>query len=508
MVIKTASPGVIINEVDLTKGTSDAITTNIAAMVGPFEKGPVDDLVLIETEAELQRTFGNPTKENYEYWWTIANYLEYGGVCYVIRCDDEAGDAGEALDSSRFGLQEMRNAADILQQQYDGYTGPYVKNDTHFFEDYNEKELGATGGGSPAHFIARTPGEWGNAIGVAVIDAGADYSVLLSAQNIRHYNRALAAHEDVLGPNGELPLSGGREFDETLLGGFKCGDYYKARITGNWENFTDNELTVYPIFFQVYDSPNSDKEVIGGGYIMAPDSTLQDENGNMRYNDRYRLCLTFGSIYQSAYVSIDGGNTLSYGISSVYKIGEFKLYKTEAQALNLLANTLADPDNPDAGAGFSPDIRTDGDGINISNNNKSLEATVSINDPNNPSGDPMRLNLIWEPNQFTKEQAIQFGWPNNPRQNQKVYPDLSGISGPTELGESYIWNSLTELWTNLYKPQEGDLVTDGKYVYGIRAIGDWYSTQVAFSGIRSSSSGYSDGTGKKSQERWRQCYRL
>ena len=30
MTIKTASPGIVVNEVDLTKGTSDAITTNVA----------------------------------------------------------------------------------------------------------------------------------------------------------------------------------------------------------------------------------------------------------------------------------------------------------------------------------------------------------------------------------------------------------------------------------------------------------------------------------------------
>ena len=76
MVIKTASPGVIINEVDLTRGTSDAITTNVGGMVGPFQKGPVDELVLIETEAELQDVFGDPTTENAEYWWTISNFLD------------------------------------------------------------------------------------------------------------------------------------------------------------------------------------------------------------------------------------------------------------------------------------------------------------------------------------------------------------------------------------------------------------------------------------------------
>ena len=66
MVIKTASPGIIVNEVDLTRGTSDAITTNIGAVAGPFQKGPVGQLVLVETEAELQRVFGDPLDSNYE----------------------------------------------------------------------------------------------------------------------------------------------------------------------------------------------------------------------------------------------------------------------------------------------------------------------------------------------------------------------------------------------------------------------------------------------------------
>ena len=157
MVIKTASPGVIVNEVDLTKGTGDAITTNVGGMVGPFEKGPVDELVLIETEAELQRTFGDPTPENYEYWYTISNFLEYGGVCYVIRCDDASG-----------GSQTMKNACTPGQ-------APYVKNKTDFDENY----LGSGG----AIFLSQTPGTWGNALGVAVIDAGADIYAQLSTTN-------------------------------------------------------------------------------------------------------------------------------------------------------------------------------------------------------------------------------------------------------------------------------------------------------------------------------------
>jgi len=113
MVIKTASPGIVVNEVDLTRGTSDAITTNIGAFVGPFQRGPVGELVLINTEVEFQRVFGDPTDDNYEYWWTVSNFLEYGGICYVVRADDSVGDS-----SGQFP-QTMRNATDDIITQGD-----------------------------------------------------------------------------------------------------------------------------------------------------------------------------------------------------------------------------------------------------------------------------------------------------------------------------------------------------------------------------------------------------
>ena len=470
--IKLGSPGVFINEVDLTRGTSDAISTNVAAMVGPFEKGPVDEMILIETEAELQRTFGNPTRENYEYWWTIANYLEYGGVCYVVRCDDEAGDADELfLGDSAFGLQSMRNAADIKQQMYDGFTGPYVKNDTEFFEDFYEASLGTASGGSPAHFIARSPGTWGNALGVACIDAGADYKLRLSMQNIRHYNKPLSAFEDQVGPNGELPLYGGIEYDHTLLGGFQCAAYYQIKATGNWENF--NEDTVYPVYFEVFDTPNADKQMIGGGYIMAPDDTTTG------YIGVYRVMLTWGKIRNGTFVSIDGGATLSNGLQGSYLSGTQKLYKVEGQPVALLGDATTEGVSGTQGQS----LKTDGSGLDQGNNNKQLQAEIEITDPNNPDRNPMVINTIWKPMTFTKQEGVEFGWPANPRMNQKVFPSLAGLVGPTEIGMSFVYNSRTELWYNLAKPQSGDLVMDGEYVFQIQALVDWYRTQIAFQGL-------------------------
>lgn len=59
MSLNLVSPGVKVREVDLTIGRVDAANEQVGAIVGPFEKGPVDVPILIETEQDLLRTFGN-----------------------------------------------------------------------------------------------------------------------------------------------------------------------------------------------------------------------------------------------------------------------------------------------------------------------------------------------------------------------------------------------------------------------------------------------------------------
>ena len=166
MVIKTASPGVIVNEVDLTRGTSDAITTNVGALAGPFVKGPVDKITYIEQEVDLIDTLGAPTDANYEYFYSVDNFLEYGGTCYVVRCDDSTG-----------GNQVMRNAVDGPQADSNGNEIVYyVKNEDDFEENFFNTD--ASQGGLPTKFIAANPGVWGNSLAVAVIDQGAEVLLL------------------------------------------------------------------------------------------------------------------------------------------------------------------------------------------------------------------------------------------------------------------------------------------------------------------------------------------
>ena len=272
MVIKTASPGIVINEVDLTRGTSDAITTNIAAFAGPFAKGPVDELTLIETEAQLQQVFGNPTDDNYEYWYTVSNYLEYGGVCYVIRCDDTVG------------VQTMKNASD------DG-SAPFIKNRDHFEESY---DFGTTLG---ATFAAREAGTFGNALGVAVIDRGADLILKLSTTGIK-----LAADGTAVSDGTALAV---------VPAGTTVGSYIQVTAATNTETIVAGE------YVQECDAAGSLVGADGEGFVL-------DKTG-----DVYTILVTAGTFAVGSALTNDGGTTFTAVSSASDALGTATAYARE-----------------------------------------------------------------------------------------------------------------------------------------------------------------------------------
>ena len=147
------SPGVAIQERDLTLGSIETVETNVGAIAGAFEKGPILTPTRISNEAELLEIFGKPTDENYEYWWSAAGFLSYGGVLDVCRAD-----TGNLTASN------------------DGTTNPYtlkINNDDDFLANYYS-------GSAAFNFAAKTPGKFGNSIDVAVIDGGPDQVLTLS----------------------------------------------------------------------------------------------------------------------------------------------------------------------------------------------------------------------------------------------------------------------------------------------------------------------------------------
>jgi len=425
MVIKTSSPGVLVNEVDLTRGTSDAITTNVGAFAGPFQKGPVDEFVLINTENDLELTFGKPTNENYEYWWTVSNFLNYGGVCYVVRCDDSVGDEGdEAGDNPN--PQKMRNASSNpdLKDNESALTGPYVKNEYHFQEDYR-------GQNENDRFIARTPGEWGNSLAVTLIDAGADYQMNLDKTGVV---RIADGAEQV---NGTL-------FNFSIDGGQVIGKYVKVKAT-NPANITAGTFV---------------SNQNGAGIVMDYDSDYGS----------YQVMMVRGDFKAGDFFLSNSGQQ-SGAIDVIYTQGEHRYYKVGAGGASLFTN-----DSTDDGSGIDegPNLYAEND-LDIL-----AEFTVDGTDSN-----PMVVSSVWVPQTYTLvEGNNNFGWPKQPTNGFKVRPTTSGIlEGPTQCGETYVWDARADQWVNTYVPEAGTLVHDGANAFRVGFIGSWYANQIAFQGI-------------------------
>ena len=148
------SPGVEIQERDLTLGSIETVEVNVGAIAGPFAKGPVLTPVRISSESQLIEIFGEPSDANAESWWTAASFLSYGGV----------------LDVVRVATSGQLSASD------DSTTSPYLLS-ISTKEVYEATYFSA--GNNPFKWAARDVGADGNAIRVAVIDKGADVTLSL-----------------------------------------------------------------------------------------------------------------------------------------------------------------------------------------------------------------------------------------------------------------------------------------------------------------------------------------
>jgi hypothetical protein len=154
MALNLVSPGVRVREVDLTVGGITAANNQVGAIAGPFQKGPVDVPILIETENDLLNTFGKPISSDaqYEYWLGASSYLSYGGVLRVVRCN------GTNLNNSNAGVSASSVTLKIKST-----------------EDYNNNYSTATSW----YWASRNPGSWANNLKVCVVDAAADQRIAI-----------------------------------------------------------------------------------------------------------------------------------------------------------------------------------------------------------------------------------------------------------------------------------------------------------------------------------------
>ena len=149
-----SSPGIIVQERDFTNSRLQETSTNVGAIAGPFTKGEVGVAKLITNEKELVSTFGTPTADNYEFWFTASEFLNYGGNLQVARISSSASGFLTNANETSAGSVNINNLSDY-EANFEGSSQAYK-------------------------FASKTPGTWGNALQVVSIDAGADQILTLT----------------------------------------------------------------------------------------------------------------------------------------------------------------------------------------------------------------------------------------------------------------------------------------------------------------------------------------
>ena len=136
------SPGVNVSEVDLTT-IVPSVPTSIGAFAGIFQWGPIGEIVTVSDEVNLVERFFKPNSDNYEYWFSAANFLAYSNNLKVVRA--------ASIATTR---NAVSNGSAVL-----------IKNDDAYEDNFS------SGASTYGEFAARYAGALGNSLQVSLCDA-------------------------------------------------------------------------------------------------------------------------------------------------------------------------------------------------------------------------------------------------------------------------------------------------------------------------------------------------
>ena len=150
--VDLVSPGVAIKEKDLTTSVRNE-PTSIGGVAIIAEKGPMDQVVVIESEQQLVDIFGKPNTTNHQYWYSAASFLMYSNTLKVVRIVT-TGAVNACVSGTAILIKNNKHYTDG-----DGTTGPY---------DDGSANVGS--------WAARSAGAWGNSLRVETCNTAAGFS--------------------------------------------------------------------------------------------------------------------------------------------------------------------------------------------------------------------------------------------------------------------------------------------------------------------------------------------
>jgi hypothetical protein len=307
MALNLVSPGVRIREVDLTVGGITAANNQVGAIAGPFQKGPVNVPILIETENDLLNTFGKPISSDaqYEYWLGASSYLSYGGILRVVRCN------GTALNNA--------NSTGI------GSTaGTTLKIEST--EDYNNNHSTDTAWA----WAARNPGSWANNLKVCVIDAAADQRLAITTSSNISVGFAVTATFDqtVAGIGTTTREQGILKGIITKVNAGSIDVKITAKSSGAGSTvftetaYSEGSVNAFTSSSSIYITNNSGTGVsfttlnTGFGTFSGVVSTSSSVMNPISSTTNFPAGITTGSIIQSTTSGILGSNTTVVGFGT------------------------------------------------------------------------------------------------------------------------------------------------------------------------------------------------
>jgi hypothetical protein len=127
----SVSPSVIVREVDASQ-VVPAIATPPAAIAGVFNWGPTDETILVTSENQLLDRFGKPGDNNYETWFTAADYLAYSNALFVHRAETSGSAKADSFDyvfypaNTIIANTDVSGDLDVANSTFGAFEAKYV----------------------------------------------------------------------------------------------------------------------------------------------------------------------------------------------------------------------------------------------------------------------------------------------------------------------------------------------------------------------------------------------
>ena len=268
------SPGVNVTEIDLTT-IVPAVASSTGAIAGAFNWGPVGERILIDSETNLVAEFGKPNSNNYQTWFTAANFLGYTNSLYVVR-------AANVNSNNAFVGSGV-------------VAGPSILNQHDFVTKSGTIDAGV-------YYAARYPGAIGNSLKVSVCDHANAYSSNIDLTDTELTIQVGASYANLTGTNAVTAAGFIANGDYLLVGNSTIGTQYiqvanvvsdggsgkVINFTGPYKLATNTDLTNGSIqrYWEYYNvvsgAPVTSDYVAQFGNSAAVDTmhvVVADENG-------------------------------------------------------------------------------------------------------------------------------------------------------------------------------------------------------------------------------------